>query len=133
MKVVASIDWRDDLAFESPVVVSEVSPGEATRCSVCGGDSEPLERTQLWAVKHQHPKHHGGHVRFYCKAHLPEIKLPPATPLPATRRSAGSSQRAVPATRRSTGAEERPRAVCPTCWVEVPSTGVRGVCGETIG
>ena len=130
MKVVASSDWRDDLAFEDPTVVAAVSPGEAARCSVCGGDSDPLPRTELWAVKHRHPKQHGGYVRFYCRAHLPEVKLPPAAPVAPARASARGERRAAP--RRSTSVEDRPRAVCPTCWVEVPSTGVCGVCGETI-
>ncbi|WP_127476151.1 glucose-6-phosphate dehydrogenase [Microbacterium sulfonylureivorans] len=132
MKVVASSDWRDDLAFETPTLVAEVSPGEATRCSVCGGDSEPLPRTELWAVKHRHPKQHGGYVRFYCQTHLPAIPAPKPVAAAPARRAAGSSERRTTAPRRPTSVEDRPRAVCPTCWVEVPSTGVCGVCGETI-
>ncbi|KQZ83248.1 glucose-6-phosphate dehydrogenase [Microbacterium sp. Root166] len=130
MKVVSSSDWRDDLAFESPTLVADVSPGEATRCSVCGGDSEPLERTELWAVKHKHPKQHGGYVRFYCQTHLPAIKVAPvAAP---TRAAAARAERRIIAPRRPTSVEDRPRAVCPDCWVEVPSTGICGICGNTI-
>ncbi|MCH6230147.1 glucose-6-phosphate dehydrogenase [Microbacterium sp. CFH 31415] len=128
MKVVASSDWRDDLAFETPTLVAEVSPGEPTRCSVCGGSSEPLPRTELWAVKHRHPKQHGGFVRFYCQTHLPVIQRAPAAPARPT--AAKPARRAAP--RRSTPAEERPRALCPNCFVEVPPTGVCGMCGTEV-
>ncbi|MHC2998791.1 glucose-6-phosphate dehydrogenase [Microbacterium sp. HJ5] len=125
MKIVASSDWRDDLAFETPTLVADVFPGEDTRCSVCGGDSQPLPRTELWAVKHRHPKQHGGYVRFYCLAHRPAPQKPAAAPAPVR-----ADRRAAP--RRSPAVEERPRAVCPNCWVEVPSTGVCGMCGATV-
>ncbi|WP_214466417.1 glucose-6-phosphate dehydrogenase [Microbacterium flavescens] len=131
MKVVASSDWRDDLAFDTPTLVSDVIPGDDTRCSVCGGDSELLPRTELWAVKHRHPKQHDGYVRFYCLAHRPAVLAPPIAPAAPARKTASRSQR-IAAPRRPTSVEDRPRAVCPTCWVEVPSTGLCGVCGETI-
>lgn len=130
MKVVASSDWRDDLAFETPTIVAEVSPGEDARCSVCGGDSDPVPRTELWAVKHRHPKQHGGYVRFYCQTHLPVTpQSAPAAAGVSRRPSASGERRAAP--HRSTSIEDRPRAVCPNCWVEVPSTGVCGICGWT--
>lgn len=132
MKVVASSDWRDDLAFETPTLVAEVSPGEPTRCSVCGGSSEPLPRTELWAVKHRHPKQHGGFVRFYCLEHRPAVKAPPRVAAAAPARSSASRSERRPAPRRSTSVEDRPRAVCPTCWIEVPSTGICGSCGEAV-
>jgi hypothetical protein len=131
MKVVASSDWRDDLAFETPTPVADVSPGEPTRCSVCGGASDPLPRTELWAIKHRHPKQHGGYVRFYCLAHRPAVKAPPAPAAAPARSSASRGERRA-APRRTPAVEERPRAVCPTCWVEVPSTGVCGMCGATV-
>ena len=130
MKIVASSDWRDDLQFETPVLVADVIPGEDTRCSVCGGDSQPLPRTELWAVKHRHPKQHGGYVRFYCLEHRPAAKLPPVSTVPARSSSPRGERRAAP--RRTPAAEERPRALCPNCFVEVPATGVCGMCGTTV-
>ena len=70
MKVTATSDWRDAIPFETPVVVADVVPGEPTRCSVCGGDSVLLPRTDLWAVKHRHPNHHAGFVRFYAQVNI---------------------------------------------------------------
>jgi hypothetical protein len=129
MRIVASSDWRDGLAFEVPVLVSDLSPGEAARCFVCGADSEPLARTELWAVKHRHPKNHSGYVRFYCLEHSPAP--PRITPTVDPRRSSAGERRAAP--RRSTPAVERPSVLCPDCFVEVPATGVCGICGNTVG
>lgn len=131
MRIVASSDWRDGLPFEVPVLVAEISPGEDTRCFVCGADSTPLPRTELWAVKHRHPKNHSGYVRFYCAAHRPAP--PRLTPVVDPRRSASARGEHRAAPRRSTPAVERPAALCPNCFVEVPATGVCGICGTTIG
>ena len=131
MKVVASSDWRDDLAFETPTIVAEVSPGEDARCSVCGGDSAPLPRAELWAVKHRHPKQHGGFVRFYCQAHLPAVK--PVEVAPVAPRAAAPKAARQPAQRKSTPVVERPRALCPNCFVEIPPLGGEcGMCGTKI-
>lgn len=130
MKIVASADWRDGLSFDLPVVVADVSPGDDARCFVCGADSELIARTELWAVKHRHPKNHSGYVRFYCLEHRP---APPRI-APAVEPRRGSSRtgerRAAP--RRSTPAVERPSVLCPDCFVEVPATGVCGICGNTV-
>lgn len=130
MKIVSSSDWRDGLAFEDPVVVSTVVPGEPARCATCGPSSEPVERTGLWVVKHRHPRHHGGFVRFYCRAHVP---LPPARPVAEREEKARAAARrpSVPRAPRST-APEKPTAVCPSCFIEVPASGVCGMCGERI-
>ncbi|GAA5028816.1 glucose-6-phosphate dehydrogenase [Microbacterium fluvii] len=136
MKIVAGADWRDGLPFEAPVLVSEVIPGEPTRCFTCGTDSALRERTELWAVKHRHPKQHAGFVRFYCAEHKP---APPARPQvtpdvrPASRapRAARAERSSTPA-RRAAAAEERPKALCPNCFVEVPPSGVCGMCGERV-
>ncbi len=98
MKVTATSDWRETIAFETPMIVAEIVPGDPTRCSVCGGDSELRPRTELWAVKHRHPNHHAGYVRFYCQAHLPVIQRP--APPVETRRTAARAERAT-AVRRS--------------------------------
>lgn len=125
MRVVASRDWRDDLPFDKPVVVADVSPGEASRCFVCGPDAEARPRTELWAVKHRHPKHHGGYVRFYCAEHRPAPPRPEPVVerRPAARRSPSRSTATV---------VERPRAICPNCFVEVPPAGVCGICGTAV-
>lgn len=128
MKVAATSDWRDAVAFDTPVVVADLSPGEPARCSVCGGDSALRDRTELWAVKHRHPKHHSGHVRFYCGEHVPEVKLPPTTAAPRSGRAAARSEPRAAA--RRVPAVEKERAICPDCFVEIPPTGVCGICGR---
>lgn len=127
MRVVASADWRDGIPFESPFVLADLLPGEPARCSVCGGTSEPVDRTQLWGVKHRHPKNHDGFVRFYCADHRPAVA--PAPVAPASARPAKAPRRATP---RRMEAPERPAVMCPDCFVEVPATGVCGMCGQKV-
>jgi len=129
MKVVSSSDWRDDIPFETPMIVASVVPGEPTRCSVCGGDSDPRDRAELWAVKHRHPRHHSGYVRFYCSEHLPAIARP--EPPHETARARASRERRTPAPRKAP-VVERPAVLCPDCFVEVPATGVCGMCGARV-
>lgn len=129
MKVVGSSDWRDAIPFETPMIVAEVVPGDPTRCSICGADSELLPRTELWALKHRHPNDHGGFVRFYCAAHVITIQKPSE---PVETQLARTTKRAErrPAVRRSAPVVERARALCPNCFVEVAATGVCGMCGQ---
>ncbi|MFE7844250.1 glucose-6-phosphate dehydrogenase [Microbacterium sp. NPDC057407] len=129
MRVVASSDWRDDLPFDTPVVVADISPGEDSRCFVCGADSDPRPRTELWAVKHRHPKHHGGYVRFYCAEHRP---APPRPQPVVDRRSAPRTAPRRSPSRPAAATIERPKAICPNCFVEVPSSGECGICGTTV-
>jgi len=132
MKVVSSSDWRDGLSFETPTLVAEISPGDDARCSACGGESELRPRTELWAVKHRHPKNHDGYVRFYCQAHLPAITRvePPIGSRAGGRAAPKAERRSAP--RRSAPVVERPRELCPDCFVEVPATGVCGMCGQKL-
>lgn len=135
MKVVATADWRQSIPFDTPVAVSELVPGEPTRCVTCGVASEPRERDQLWAFKHQHPNHHDGFVRFYCREHVPVVqKVEPAPTARAARSSAAraaAAPRAVPI-RKVSNEDRPPRAMCPDCYVEVSAKGVCGMCGNTI-
>ena len=139
MKVAKTADWRDGVPFDLPVIAAEVAPGEPTRCFVCGTDSEPRERTELWAVKHEHPHHHDGYVRFYCQEHTPKIvqSVAPILPVPKTSgrrpaaRAAGTGERQLPA-RRPAVADDKPRAMCPDCFIEVSALGLCGVCGQTV-
>ncbi|PZU41072.1 MAG: glucose-6-phosphate dehydrogenase [Microbacterium sp.] len=134
MKITASSDWRDGLAYDIPVLVADVMPGDPTRCFVCGPVSEPRERTELWAVKHRHPNNHAGVVRFYCLEHRPQpprVTEPAAGPSrPARAPRSSSAARRTP---RPASAPERVAAVCPTCFIEIPATGVCGMCGERVG
>ncbi|MBU4464424.1 MAG: glucose-6-phosphate dehydrogenase [Actinobacteria bacterium] len=132
MKIVATSDWRDAIEFETPMIVADLVPGEATRCFVCGHDSAPRPRTELWAVKHRHPNDHGGHVRFYCLDHRPAPVRndPPPVITPAARSAARERRAAAP--RKAPAAPERQAPVCPTCFIEIPPTGVCGMCGERI-
>lgn len=135
MRVASSADWRDALPFETPVPAAEVAPGDPARCSGCASDVPSWPRTELSAVKHRHPKHHSGFVRFYCAAHVPAVQAPPAPPV-ATR--PGRTPRAPRPPREPRGAtsraaaQERPRAVCPDCFIEVSATGECGMCGQRI-
>ncbi len=131
MRVVESADWRDSLPFESPVLVSEIAPGEDARCAGCRHDVPAHPRTELWAVKHRHPNDHGGFVRFYCIDHKP-APAPVASAAPAAGR-ASAARRSAPAekrppVRRATH-DDRVRAMCPNCFIEVSATGECGVCG----
>jgi hypothetical protein len=121
VRIAESADWRENLAFDTPVSVAEVVPGDPTICAVCRADSDPRPRTELWAVKHRHPKNHSGYVRFYCSAHLPAVDAPPAAARPERR-----------APRRPAAAPEKIRAMCPDCYVEVSAKGLCGVCGNTV-
>jgi hypothetical protein len=87
-------------------------------------------------VKHRHPNNHDGDVRFYCAAHVPVFEKPApvvAAPGTSTRARTAAARAARPAAERAErrpAVVERPRAVCPTCFVEIPPTGVCGICGE---
>ena len=126
MKVAKTADWRDDVPFDTPRIVAEVAPGAPTRCAVCGADSEPRNRTELWAVKLRHPHHHDGYVRFYCEQHVPAVRAVE----PARVERARSAPR--PAARRAPAQSDRVRAMCPNCFIEVSATGVCGVCGTAV-
>jgi hypothetical protein len=136
MKIVAGSDWRDAIPFETPIVVADLAAGEDARCAGCGPDAAAHPRTELWAVKHRHPKNHSGFVRFYCLAHRP---APPAAP-PA-RSIAERASRPPKAAAASSRSERIPkraaptdvvRAMCPDCYVEVSAKGECGVCGQVI-
>ncbi len=133
MKITASSDWRDGLAFDAPVVVADVMPGDPARCAMCGTDAAPLPRDELWVVKHRHPNNPAGFVRFYCAAHRPRPEPRPASvgaPARAGARPARERRAAAP---RKAPVVERPRTMCPDCFVEVPATGVCGMCGQRVG
>ncbi|WP_292836367.1 glucose-6-phosphate dehydrogenase [Microbacterium sp.] len=128
MKITNSSDWRDGLPFDLPVDAAEAVPGEPTRCATCGADSEPFPREALWAVKHRHPTNPAGFVRFYCADHRPQTQLaPPATPARVRRERASTPRRAAAPT-----IPERVAALCPDCFVEVPASGVCGMCGQRV-
>ena len=138
MKIVASSDWRDDLPFDKPTRVADVADGEPARCFSCGADSDPLARTELWAVKHRHPKNHSGYVRFYCSAHAPASSAATAPATTSARRGAAPrAQRRPaperrPAPRRVSSVEPIARAKCPDCFIEVSATGECGMCGQRV-
>ncbi|TDN91945.1 glucose-6-phosphate dehydrogenase [Microbacterium sp. BK668] len=130
MRITESADWRDALPFESPVLLADALPGEPARCAGCGPDREPRPRDELWAYKHRHPKNHSGYVRFYCAAHVPAARRPAAaSPVPRSRAERAPRQAPV---RRTPAQPERVSLLCPNCFVEVPPTGVCGICGERV-
>ncbi|WP_404433857.1 glucose-6-phosphate dehydrogenase [Microbacterium lacus] len=130
MKITASSDWRDSLAFDAPTVVSEIAPGEDTRCSVCGPASDARPRTELWALKHRHPTDHAGYVRFYCTEHLPVIDRKPAAAKTAKANAARAERKT--ATRRPMLSDAPLRALCPNCFVETSAKGLCGICGTQL-
>ncbi|KAA9105048.1 glucose-6-phosphate dehydrogenase [Microbacterium rhizomatis] len=129
MKIVAAADWRDRIPFETPMIVAEISPGEPARCAICGADSALRPRTQLWAFKHRHPKNHDGFVRFYCAEHVPPAVVAVAPPV--HERIAPRRERRVSAPR-AAAVVERPPTLCPDCFVEVPASGICGMCGNVV-
>lgn len=135
MKITESSDWRDSLPFESPRPLADVVPGDPARCVACGPQTPLHSRDRLWVVKHRHPNQHAGFVRFYCDLHVPKAAPAAAVPpAPIGRAPRAAATRTAPrtTTARPTPTADRPRAVCPNCWVEVPSTGVCGVCGAQV-
>lgn len=134
MRVASSADYRGDIPFETAMLVADVVPGEPTRCFTCGTESELRERTELWAFKHRHPRHHDGFVRFYCEEHTPVVERRPEPVAVPTRKA--SSPRAsgdrVPAVRKHTSADPLVRPLCPNCFVEVSATGDCGMCGTHV-
>jgi hypothetical protein len=130
MKITDSTDWRSSVAYDTPVLVADLVPGEPTRCAECGTDSEPLPRTELWAVKHRHPNNHSGYVRFYCSEHVPVFEAP--KPVAVAGRAASPARHAAAPAMRPSIADEKPRAMCPDCYVEVSALGLCGICGNTI-
>lgn len=135
MKVVSSADWRRSIPFETPMLVAEIVPGEPTRCFACGPASDARDRGELWAFKHRHPNHHDGYVRFYCREHVPVVKVVEVVQDPRararTRRSAPTEERAA-APRRASTVDAPVRAMCPSCFVEVSATGECGMCGTKV-
>ncbi|MFH8249099.1 glucose-6-phosphate dehydrogenase [Microbacterium sp. B2969] len=131
MRITESADWRDALPFESPVVLADVVPGEPARCAGCGPDVDPRPRTELWAYKHRHPNNHAGFVRFYCVTHVPAARRPAPSPAVTTRSRPERAPRQ--ALVRRPAQPERQAVLCPNCFVEVPPTGVCGICGEKVG
>jgi hypothetical protein len=133
MKITTTSDWRQSIAFDAPVLVADVVPGEPTRCFVCGSSSEPRPRTELWAIKHRHPNDHAGYVRFYCREHLPAIQARPAEETRAKPAAAPRARRAPAQRSTATAPSDRVRAMCPDCYVEISATGVCGMCGRQVG
>jgi hypothetical protein len=129
MKIRTSSDWRDALPFETPLHAAEAVPGEPTRCAACGPGSEPREREDLWVVKHRHPNNHAGFVRYYCLAHRPQ---PAAAPAPAAATRVKRERVSTPRRPAAPTVPERVAALCPDCFVEVPATGVCGMCGQRV-
>ncbi len=132
MKVASTSDWRENIDFDTAMVVATLAPGEPTRCSVCGGESAPVPREELWAIKHRHPNNHSGHVRFYCAEHLPKID-PPKAPVEAARPRAAARPARKPAAAPRPVVIERERAKCPDCFIEVSAAGECGMCGRQVG
>lgn len=129
-----SSDWRDALPFELPVSAAEAVPGDATRCSGCGPTSEPWPREALWVVKHRHPTNPAGFVRFYCAEHKPAAKMAPAAAAAPERARRTRAAAGSPAPRKAPAPiiPEREAVLCPDCFVQVPATGVCGMCGARV-
>ncbi|MBN9187753.1 glucose-6-phosphate dehydrogenase [Microbacterium sp.] len=132
MRVTSGSDWRDSIPFETPLLLADIAPGGPARCVACGVAADPLERDRLWVVKHRHPNDHGGFVRFYCADHAPAAAATVAGPAPDAVRAKRAATPRAPRAPRPTPVAERPRPVCPDCFVEVPPTGRCGVCGTMV-
>ncbi len=135
MKVAPAADWREQLPFETPIVLADVVPGDDARCFACGPESEARPRTEIWAYKHRHPNHHHGFVRLYCSTHVPARPVAAAAPAP-TRAGTRSARPPAPRVERAAPARrvdpDKVRPMCPDCFVEVNANGLCGVCGATV-
>lgn len=128
MKITTSSDWRDSLPFETPLRAALAVPGEPVRCAGCPSAAAPRQREELWVVKHRHPNNHAGFVRFYCETHRPVAKAP----APRERSSAARERSSSPRKPAAPRIPERVAALCPDCFVEVPASGVCGMCGNRV-
>ena len=133
MRITRSSDWRSALPFETPMVADSVMPGDPARCTTCGVGADPLPRTALWAVKHRHPHDPAGTVRLYCAEHTPRTAAP--APVASPSRTAGATRAPRPQAERpvrqpARKVVEKPALICPDCFVEVPATGICGMCGQ---
>ena len=125
MQIRTSSDWRDALPFDTPVRADEAVPGEPARCAACPVSEPARDRADLWAVKLQHPNNPAGFVRLYCGAHRPQ-------PRPAPAAAQSRPRRAAPRKPAAPTVPERQAALCPDCFVEVPSSGLCGMCGQQL-
>ncbi|WEG09646.1 glucose-6-phosphate dehydrogenase [Microbacterium horticulturae] len=140
MKITRTSDWREALPWETPIIAETVMPGEPARCVTCGVTSDAVPRTELWAVKHRHPHDPAGSVRLYCVRHTPAAPAAPvvAATTSAPVRSRGKRVPGSPAspreqrTPRAPQPAERVAAVCPDCFMEVPPSGICGMCGQKV-
>jgi hypothetical protein len=112
-------DERELIEYEVPHILGEIFPGRRDapphmrKCSACGTDSQPWPADQLTVIKHRHASQPLGHLRLYCPQHATD-----ASEWSGTDASGGSS---------------RPGAVCPNCFITVPSgTGECESCGTVI-
>lgn len=128
MQIRTSSDWRDALPFDTPVPAAEAVPGEPARCAGCPVEAPVHDRSELWAVKLRHPNNPAGFVRLYCGAHRPLPKPSSATTEPRARRP----RTAAPRKPAAPSVPERPAVLCPDCFIEVPPSGVCGMCGQKI-
>ncbi|GAA3911604.1 glucose-6-phosphate dehydrogenase [Microbacterium invictum] len=129
MQIRTSSDWRDALPFDTPVRADEAMPGEPARCAACPVDEPARDRADLWAVKLRHPNNPAGFVRLYCGIHrpLPRRMTPEPEGRARRQRSAAPRKPAAPSI------PERPAVLCPDCFIEVPPSGLCGMCGQQVG
>ena len=78
-------------------------------CSRCGSNSQRRATSELWVVNHHHSSHPIGQMLTYCSDHLSEREW----------RESGQPERG----------RGRRGAVCPTCHVTMPLTGICDECG----
>jgi hypothetical protein len=133
MKIRNSSDWRDALPFDTALRASEAVPGDPTRCATCGPTSELREREDLWVVKHRHPNNPAGFIRLYCLAHKPTVAPRPVPDFSPAKAVRARRERAARAAAAAPTIPERVAVLCPDCFVEVPATGVCGMCGQRVG
>lgn len=127
MQIRTSSDWREALPFDTPLLAAEAMPGDPARCAGCSVETPAFPRTELWAVKHRHPNNPAGFVRLYCLSHRPQPKPAFTAPAPTRRERAATARRLLAPT-----IPERPAVLCPDCFVEVPASGVCGMCGRQV-
>ena len=112
-------DERDYIEYESPMrldVYLQLLPPQhrwisdgMSQCSDCGKNSQPRPTSELTVIKHRHGGQPLGHLRTYCQEHLAVT----------TEWHEGGSA----------GRSARTGAVCPTCHMTLPLTGICDNCG----
>jgi hypothetical protein len=122
--------------LEEPLLVS-LCADEAGRVP----DSYAVAVRAAYGERPEHPNAHAAKERLECYRYFEAVGLPadggsvpPPNPVSAPRTATGATRGGAarprqPAVKRPTKPADRPRDICPTCFMAIPRSGVCDNCG----